>query len=52
MLQLVELTDAERATLEAAQRTTRRAREWRRMRAVHLLSAGREASEVAQVLGR
>ena len=51
MLQLVGLTDAERTGLEAVQRATRRAREWRRMRAVQLLSAGREASEVAQVLG-
>jgi len=47
----VELSEDEQAALEEAQRSTRRAREWRRMRAVQLLNAGREAHEVAQILG-
>jgi transposase len=50
-MQLVELTDADRVALDAAVRTTPRVREWRRLQAVRLLAEGREAPEVAQVLG-
>lgn len=48
---LVELTDEERVAVEAAQRATRRVREWRRLQAVRLLAAGGEAPAVAQALG-
>lgn len=47
----VELTDDDRVVLADALRTTRRVREWRRVQAVQLLAQGREAPEVAQVLG-
>lgn len=50
-MRLVELTDADRTALEEAQRTTKRVREWRRLQAVRLLDAGREAPEVALALG-
>jgi hypothetical protein len=50
-MQLVEMTDDERTALDNAQRAVRRVREWRRYQAVRLLAEGREASEVAQVLG-
>lgn len=48
---LVEMTDKERVAVEAAQRATRRVREWRRLQAVRLLADGREAPAVAQALG-
>lgn len=50
-MRLVEMTDADRAALEEALQRTRRVREWRRLQAVRLLADGREAPEVAQVLG-
>jgi transposase len=50
-MRLVELMDDERRALDAALRTTRRVREWRRLQAVRLLAEGHEAPEVAQVLG-
>lgn len=50
-MRLVELTDDDRRALEEAQRSTRRVREWRRLQAVRLLADGREAPEVAAVLG-
>ena len=50
-MRLVEMTDDDRAALDAALRTTRRVRDWRRLQAVRLLADGREAPEVAQVLG-
>lgn len=50
-MRLVEMTDEDRAALEEALHSTRRVREWRRLQAVRLLADGREAPEVAQVLG-
>jgi transposase len=50
-MSLVEVTDNDRAALEEALRGTRRVREWRRLQAVRLLAEGREAPEVAAVLG-
>jgi transposase len=50
-MQLVELTDAERTALVAAQQTVRTVREWRRYQAVRLLAAGQEPAVVAQALG-
>ncbi|HZC79208.1 MAG TPA: hypothetical protein VE258_15755 [Ktedonobacterales bacterium] len=50
-MHLVEVTDDDQVALEAALRTTRRVREWRRLQAVRLLAEGREAPEVAQVPG-
>lgn len=50
-MRLVEMTDDDRTALEEALRTTKRAREWRRLQAVRLLADGREAPEVAAVLG-
>lgn len=50
-MRLVVLTDADRTALDEALRTTKRVREWRRLQAVRLLDAGREAPAVAQVLG-
>ena len=50
-MRLVELTDEDRTALDEALRTTKRVREWRRLQAVRLLADGREAPEVAQVLG-
>jgi transposase len=50
-MRLVELTDDDRTALGSAQRTVRSVREWRRFQAVHLLGDGREAGEVAEVLG-
>jgi hypothetical protein len=50
-MRLVELRDDDHAALDAAVRATRRVREWRRLQAVRLLAEGREAPEVAQVLG-
>jgi transposase len=50
-MRLVAVTDADRRALDAALRTTKRAREWRRLQAVRLLADGRAAPEVAQVLG-
>lgn len=50
-MRLVEMTDADRAALEEALQRTRGVREWRRLQAVRLLADGREAPEVAQVLG-
>ena len=50
-MQLVEMTDNERTALDQAQQAVRTVRAWRRYQAVRLLSDGREASEVAQVLG-
>lgn len=50
-MQLVELTNEERAALEAAQRPVHRVREWRRFQAVRLLADGAEVAAVAQALG-
>lgn len=50
-MRLVEMTDADRAALEEALQRTRGVGEWRRLQAVRLLADGREAPEVAQVLG-
>ena len=50
-MRLVAVTDADRRALDEALRTTRRVREWRRLQAVRLLADGREAPDVAQVLG-
>jgi transposase len=50
-MRLVELTDADRTALDEALQGTKRVREWRRLQAVRLLDAGREAPEVAQALG-
>lgn len=50
-MRLVELTDPDRRALDAALGTAKRVREWRRLQAVRLLDEGREAPEVAQVLG-
>jgi transposase len=50
-MRLVEVTDEDRRALDAALRTTKRVREWRRLQAVRLLADGREAPEVAHVLG-
>src|SRR5258708_4971271 len=50
-MRLVDLTDDDRTALDAALRTTKRVREWRRLQAVRLLAEGHEAPEVAQVLG-
>jgi transposase len=50
-MRLVEMTDKEHAALAEARRRVCRVREWRRMQAVLLLAEGREAPEVAQVLG-
>ncbi len=50
-MQLVQMADNERTALDQAQQAVRTVRAWRRYQAVHLLADGREASEVAQVLG-
>jgi transposase len=50
-MRLVDVTDDDRRALEEALGTTRRVRAWRRLQAVRLLADGREAPEVAQVLG-
>jgi transposase len=50
-LRLVAVTDADRRALDAALRTSRRVRAWRRRHAVRLLADGREAPEGAPVLG-
>ena len=50
-MQLVEMTAEERTALDNAQRAVHSVRHWRRYQAVRLLAEGREASEVAQVLG-
>jgi transposase len=50
-MRLVERTDDDRTALGSAQRTVRSVRAWRRCQAVHLLGDGREAGEVAEVLG-
>jgi len=50
-MHLVELTDDDRTALESAQRAVRSVREWRRFQAVRLLADGREAGDVATVLG-
>ena len=49
-MRLVEMTHEDRAAVDAALRSTRRVREWRRLQAVRLLADGREALEVAQTL--
>ncbi len=51
IIPLVTLTDDDRAALEEALRSTKRLRDWRRLQAVHLLAAGREAPDVAETLG-
>ena len=48
---MVEMTDDERAALDAAQRPARRVREGRRWQAVRLLADGHAAPVVAQMLG-
>ncbi len=50
-MQLVQMADNERTALDQAQQAVRTVRAWRRYQAVRLLADGREASEVAQVLG-
>jgi transposase len=50
-MRLVDVRDDERRALDAALRTTRRVREWRRLQAVRLLADGQEAPAVAQALG-
>src|SRR5690348_15378811 len=50
-MRLVEMSEDERRTLEEAQQAVRTVREWRRFQAVRLLADGREAGEVAAVLG-
>lgn len=50
-MRLVEMTEEAHAGLVAAQREAGSVREWRRLQAVRLLAEGREAPEVAQVLG-
>jgi transposase len=50
-MRLVDVTDDDRRALDAALRTTRRVREWRRLQAVRLLADGQEAPAVAQALG-
>ncbi len=50
-MRLVEMSDDERAALEAGQRPVRRVREWRRLQAVRLLADGQEASAAAQAVG-
>lgn len=50
-MRLVEMSEEELAKLLVAQRATGSVREWRRLQAVRLLAEGREAPEVAQVLG-
>ena len=50
-MRLVELTDDDRTALDTTLRSTKRVREWRRLQAVRLLAEGREAPEVAAVLG-
>jgi transposase len=51
VIPLVEMTTDERRALEEAQRAVHSVHEWRRYQAVRLLADGREAGEVAQVLG-
>jgi transposase len=51
VIPLVEMTDDEHTALDEAQRAVRTVREWRRYQAVRLLADGREAGEVARVLG-
>lgn len=50
-MRLVDVTDEDRRALDAAQRTTRRVREWRRLQAVRLLADGQEAPAGAPALG-
>jgi transposase len=50
-MRMVDVTDDGHAALDEALRSTRRVREWRRLQAVRLLAQGREAPEVARVLG-
>jgi len=50
-MQLVEMAADDRKALDEAQRAVRNVREWRRFQVVRLLANGREAGEVAQVLG-
>jgi transposase len=50
-MRLVDVRDDDRRALDAALRTTRRVREWRRLQAVRLLADGQEAPAVAQALG-
>jgi transposase len=50
-MRLVDVTDNDRRALDAALRTRRRARAWRRLQAVRLLADGREAPAVAPVVG-
>lgn len=50
-MRLVDVTDDDRRALDAAVRTARRVRDWRRLQAVRLLADGHEAPQVAQALG-
>lgn len=50
-MRLAELTDEERAALEAAQQRVRGVRAWRRYQAVRLLADGTEVGAIAQALG-
>jgi len=51
VIPLVEMAADERNMRDEAQRAVRSVREWRRFQAVRLLADGREAGEVAPVLG-
>jgi len=51
VIPLVEMAADERKMRDEAQRAVRSVREWRRFQAVRLLADGREAGEVAPVLG-
>ena len=50
-MRLVDVRDDDRRARDAALRTTRRVREWRRLQAVRLVADGQEAPAVAQALG-
>ncbi len=50
-MRVVDVRDDDRRALDAALRTTRRVREWRRLQAVRLVADGQEAPAVAQALG-
>jgi transposase len=51
VFRLVEMSEDEHRALDEAQQAVRTVREWRRYQAVRLLADGREAGEVAEVLG-
>ncbi len=51
IIPLVTLTANDHAALDEALHTTKGLRDWRRLQAIHLLATGREAPEVADMLG-